>query len=125
MRPLNQYSYVAYDAYNYIIEKRMEPADAWDLAAEAIIKSESGRKKGCPRVTFIGLCNGGHLKNLSKADDINSKNYEYARYSIEVWKANPDMSRDDMWKKVQEKFNTTASHQGQLDVALGVREYWV
>ncbi|CAN5500316.1 hypothetical protein BH11BAC3_BH11BAC3_28340 [soil metagenome] len=121
----SQYSIVSVAAYEFIIAKNLSPEDAWKLAAEKNIKSVEGRKKGCTRAAFLGLCDHGHLKNITGSNSYESKNYNYAKFAAEIMKTDPTIPKRDSWLSVQNKFKTSASHQGQLDVVIGLLEFMV
>ncbi|EPM2222449.1 DUF6979 family protein, partial [Escherichia albertii] len=50
---MSQYARAALIAYNLVADKSMSPREAWDAAVAKVTKSESSRKKGCPRATFL------------------------------------------------------------------------
>lgn len=60
------------------MQKGLDGKKAWQQAAEIVIKSESSRKKGCPKNTFFGALN---IPNCS------SKNAEYAKKALIIIKA--------------------------------------
>ena len=119
----NKYAHVARAAYDLIIHKGFSDEEGWDIAAEKNIESLDSRKKGCPRAAFLGLCRGGHLKGISGSNSYVSKNYDYALYAAGEWKKDKNISKKEMWDKVQNKFKNTVRHQGQLDVVAGVLEF--
>jgi hypothetical protein len=118
----NQYSVVAQEAYQNIIQNRMSFENAWNTATEKVITSKSSRDKGCPRATFIGLCESGNLKDIPWTNESKSKNYAYAKFAVMEWNRNKNIPKKEMWSLVQNEFGTTASHQGQLDIVLGLFE---
>lgn len=118
-----QYSLVAEKAYKYMLENKMDAGKAWDRAARDLISSEESRKKGCPRNTFIGICNSGSLNNIGPIPGNDSINFQYAQFAIDAWKKNKGISKTDMWKQVVSHFNKAKGHQGQLDVVLGLERY--
>ncbi len=123
MNKENQFSKVAYKAYLYIIEQSMRNEEAWKNATEEIIKSKESREKGCPRKTFIGLCEAGLLKNITLTKESNSVNYKYAKFAIGEWQKSKDISKKEMWVEVQKKFKSNIQHNGQLDVVCGLWEF--
>ena len=118
----NQYSIVAREADLNIVQKGMSFEKAWNTATEKVIKSKSGRDKGCQRATFVGLCEAGNLKDISWTSESKSKNYAYAKFAVMEWNRNKNIPKKEMWSRVQNEFGTTASHQGQLDIVLGLIE---
>jgi hypothetical protein len=119
----NQYSIVAREAYLNIVHKGMSFEKAWNTATEEVITSKSGRDKGCPRATFIGFCESGNLKDIPFTNENKSKNYAYAKFAFTEWNRNNGIAKKEMWSRVQNEFGTTASHQGQLDIVLGVTDF--
>ncbi len=119
----NQYSIVAKEAYLNIVQKGIPFEDAWESAAKKNIASESSRRKGCPRATFIGLCESGDLKGITGTNQSKSKNYAYAKFALSEWNRNKSIPKKEMWSRVQNKFETTVSHQGQLDIVLGLTDF--
>ena len=119
----NQYSKVAKEAYLNIVQKGMPFEKAWKAAAEKIITSESSRNKGCPRATFLGFCESGNLMSIPYINESKSKNYAYAKFAFSEWNRNKSITKKEMWKLVQNKFETAASHQGQLDIVLSLTEF--
>ncbi len=119
----NQFYKVASLAYDKIVDRKIDHEDAWYTAARKILTSESSINKGCPRATFVGLCESGNLKGIPKTKTSVSLNYQYAKFAIEKWKENKDISKPEMWNLVKQQFNKEISHQGQLDVVLGIWEY--
>jgi hypothetical protein len=93
---INQYSIVAKRAYENVIAQKFDFEEAWISAVRTIIKSEESIKKGCPRATFVGLCESGNLKGIPKIKTSDSLNYQYAKFAIEKWKKNRDISKPEM-----------------------------
>ena len=121
----NQYSKVAKLAYENVVIQNFDFENAWYAAARTIVKSEESIKKGCPRATFVGICESGNLKGIPKTKTSDSLNYQYAKFAIQKWKANREISKSEMWNLVKIKFNKEISHQSQLDVVLGLWEYLI
>ena len=91
--------------------------------ANLIIENSTTRVKGCPKSTFIGLCISGELKGINKTDESNSPNYKYAKCAIDILRKDENLSKVEVWSRVQEKMKTAVSHQGQLDVLLGLWDF--
>jgi hypothetical protein len=119
----NQYSIVAREAYLNIVQKGLSFEKAWNAATVKYITSESSRNKGCPRATFMGLYESGNLKDIPGTNESKSKNYAYAKYAFSEWYRNKSITKKEMWKLVQNKFETAASPQRQLDIVLGLTEF--
>ena len=123
MKKGNQYTKVAREAYDSIVDKGIGFEEAWNTAAGKFITSPSGRIKGCPKAAFIGLCESGDLRGIVGTRQSNSKNYKYAKFASKEWKKDNGVSKKEMWNRVQRKFAVTASHQGQLDVIIGIYDF--
>lgn len=44
------------------------PMEAWEKVAFVLFDSESSQEKGCPKNTFLGLCEEGLVKGISKGN---------------------------------------------------------
>lgn len=119
----NQFARVAKLAYQFIIINNLPYAEAWNRAAGKEIENTSSRIKGCPKETFIGLCESGILKKIPKTEISESRNYQYALFAISEWKKNKMISCADMWRKVYNHFGLAKNHQGQLDVVEGLWDF--
>lgn len=118
-----QYFLVAKQAYSYVIQNRMDARDAWERAAQYVIKSQNSIEKGCPRAVFVGLCESGDLIGIPKTKQSDSPNYLYAKFAINEWKKGT-ASKSEMWERVKIQFpNGAKNHQGQLDVVIGLWNY--
>jgi hypothetical protein len=122
----SQYSVIAAAAYKLIIQDRLKPEEAWQKSAKENAGSSSTQNKGCPKQTFLGLCYAGDLAAIQKSIQIDSINYQYAKYAIGQWRSNPALSIAEMWRKVNMQFpNGAQNHNGQLHVVKGVWNYLV
>lgn len=104
-------------------EDHAEPAAAWKTAARKVFPSSASlRDKGCPKGSFLGLCNAGLVEgvepgNYAKA----SKNGAYAIEAVEVLQRNKFLTTqpDLLWKKVAGNAKT---QNHQMDVVIGLWE---
>ncbi len=84
--------------------KESDPRNAWERAAlEVFPDSESSRKKGCPRDTFLGLCEEGLIRNVNAGAFTRSdKNKSYALKALSILKKRPELAIDEklLWKRV-------------------------
>ena len=119
---VNQYAIVAKDAYDNILKNKLSFEEAWQRAAAKNIISFESQKKGCPKATFLGLCESGDFKKIPATGQCDTINYQYAKFAISAWEGNPAISKADMWKSIVEKFGRAKGHQGQLDVVQGLAE---
>ena len=62
---MGKYGQAAIQAAKDVQSSGASPADAWDKAVRLIFPtSEAGRKKGCPRATFLGLCENAVVRGV-------------------------------------------------------------
>lgn len=94
--------------------------EAWRTAAQAI-ESESSRKKGCPRSTFIGLCESGRIRNIPAGNYGGrpaSKNAEYGIKALDTLLRSPELAEDRvLWHAIG---NDGLSPNGQMDVVISL-----
>lgn len=56
-------SIIAVNHHNQSVAKDIE--NSWQMAMlEVFPTQESSRKKGCPKSTFLGLCENGYVKGI-------------------------------------------------------------
>jgi hypothetical protein len=103
-----------------LIETKLadSPIIAWDMATTEVFgKGTSGQTKGCPRNTFLGLCEEGKVKGIHPGNYAKSKrNKEYALKALQILKDTPSLSSEQelLWLKVQNGESKT--HNYQMDV---------
>lgn len=61
---MGNYTKAAVAAHQLIVTRGTKPVVAWEVALASITKSDSSRKKGCPRETFLGLAYAGYLRQV-------------------------------------------------------------
>lgn len=97
----NKYAKVAVNTTKYIIKNGGNPVEVWKQEIELIFEPESASaKKGCPRNTFLGLCEEGLVKGIPKGNYTTSiKNKGYALEAIELLRSNKELSNNPrkMW----------------------------
>lgn len=95
--------------------KTMTPRDAWDTAvAQVFPDSESSQTKGCPRDTFLSLCEMGLLENVPTGSYTKSiKNKSYATLAIAKLRDNPELLEDEkrLWQIVTDGANKAPNYQ--------------
>ena len=66
----NKYALVALDAVKlYQNDLAGTPVEAWNLATEKYFEpGSSSQKKGCPRNTFLSLCEEGLIEGIPSGD---------------------------------------------------------
>ncbi|HOB43697.1 MAG: hypothetical protein BWY45_02966 [Euryarchaeota archaeon ADurb.Bin294] len=95
-----------------------DPKEAWEMGAMEFPRSESTRNKGCPKYSFLGLCEEGMVKGVPPGTYTRSKkNKQYAVSAIRLLAKSESLpTKADLWTKISD-----TTHQGQLDV---VYELW-
>ena len=94
------------------------PRDAWDSATAKIFgRGTSSQRKGCPRDTFLGLCEQGLVEGIEPGNYTRSqKNKKYATDAITILKQRPSLSDSPtaLWSIVLE--GEPKKHNSQMDV---------
>ena len=105
-----------------ISNKVSSPVDAWELAVtEVFPNSESSRKKGCPRNTFLGMCEEGLVIGAKSGSYTRSKkNKGYALKALSLLTTNIDFISDknSLWKLVIEGQNKRQNSQMDIVVTM-------
>lgn len=119
---MTKYGEAAIKSVNAMISnKGNNPADVWYFITSDIFgEGTASQKKGCPRNTFLALCEEGMIKGIPKGNYTRSmKNKEYAIKAINVLKKNPDLVNDSktLWYEVVDELK---SHNGQMDVVIAL-----
>ncbi len=98
-----------------------DPVKAWDIATIQVFpNSISSRNKGCPKNSFLGLCEAGYILNVKEGQYTSSKkNKDYAIQAIFLLKNNPILTEKELWLLVIDKPNK--KHNYQMDV---VKTLW-
>jgi hypothetical protein len=99
------------------------PTDAWDRAAsELFVKSAAGRRKGCPRNTFLGLCEEGLIKGIPADTYTSSKrNKAYALEGLTLLRNGSGMCSTsvELWRAV-----TKGKHKAYNQQMVVVLSLW-
>jgi hypothetical protein len=108
-----------------ISNKAITPRGAWDLATiEYFGAGTSSQYKGCPRSTFIGLCENGLIAGIEQVNNISntktSKNKEYAIRAVDLLKKDSMLAEDKkkLWNLVL--YGEDMKHNSQMDVVLSL-----
>ena len=103
---MNQFGKVAIKAVElFESNKSITPQEAWFEGISYYSKSAEVRKKGCPKNTFLSLCETGYIKGVPKGNYTNAKeNKDYTLKALPLLKSNSNL--DGLEKK----------HDGQIDV---------
>jgi len=125
---LNNYGKIAKEVTKRLKNKEnIDIYKTWEEVAKEYFNSESLIKKGCPKNSYIGLCEEGIIKGVKKGKyrkTKNSKNKDYALKAIKILKNNSlleNISPLELWKKVTIDKDKKISHNQQMNVVL---ELW-
>jgi hypothetical protein len=122
MKKYNKYGLTAIKALEiYKVEESLR--ESWFSAAVELFESESSQKKGCPRSTFLGLCEEGLVKGIPKGNYTKSiDNKAYAIRAVAILKQNKHttITPKELWDKLELGDKRSNS---QMDVVLALREH--
>lgn len=116
------YSKIAVRAANVAVSQKISPVKAWELELKLAQKSD----KGCPKGTFLGLCQNGFIKGIPVGSYTNSKkNANYGLVGRELLLAQPNRYLTDaktLWQDILQvlELSPKASNQ-QAEVLI---ELW-
>ena len=99
---LTQYEATALSAAT-LAANGMNPAAAWDVAAEKACGSASTAKKGCPRSTFLGLATVGAIAGVPPGKySRTSDNASYAMKALQHLRLDESLADrpEDLWRRV-------------------------
>ncbi len=99
------YKNVVIKAVNLAIQKNLSPVDAWErVVVQEFPGSKESQKKGCPKNTFLGLCEEGKIKGIPNGTYTRStKNKRYALNAIKILASNSTLTSSELWKEVLKK----------------------
>ena len=122
MTNYNKYGEVAIK----VVKAKGNPKDNWlKEVQKAFFDSESSQKKSCPKSAFLGLCEEGFIKGISKGKYTRSvDNKTYAIKAIDILTSNPKTTYtpNELWEKVKTELSIEIPHNSQMDVVLGLLE---
>lgn len=97
------------------------PVKAWNVATIQVFpNSISSRNKGCPKNSFLGLCEAGYIINVMPGNYTRSeKNKDYAIKAISLLRDNHRLTEAELWKLVIDE--SDKKHNYQMDV---VKTLW-
>jgi hypothetical protein len=96
--------------------------EIWSRSAKEVFDTNSAQEKGCPKNTFLGLCEEGLVNGIPKGNYTKSvKNKEYALKAIAILKQNKEttFSPKELWEKLELGDKRSNS---QMDVILALWE---
>ena len=96
------------------------PTDGWEVAVQRIFPNqEASQKKGCPKNTYLGLCEEGLVKGVPQGDYTRSQdNKRYALEAVQLLRGNSALASDRslLWKAIMKGENKVENYQ--MDVVL-------
>ena len=119
---MGKYGQTAKIATELLIDNQTnDPVKAWDIATIQVFpNSISSRNKGCPKNSFLGLCEDGYIVNVMEGNYTRSeKNKDYAIKAISLLSDNPRLTEKELWKLVIDE--PDKKHNYQMDV---VKTLW-
>jgi hypothetical protein len=122
MKKYNKYGLTAIKALDfYKIEDSNSLKESWLKAAAELFDSQSSQNKGCPRSTFLSICEEGLIKGISKGayESNSTKNKTHAIEAVAYLKENKveSISAKELWSKLN---IGNKSHNSQMDVVLAL-----
>jgi hypothetical protein len=101
----------------YTAGKASSIIDGWEIATRELFSTDSAQKKGCPRTTFLGICEGGNVQGVPPGEYNNklSDNKLYGLRAIAALRSNPVLADDQalLWKRIG---NDNLKPNSQMDV---------
>ena len=122
---MTTYAKTALQAVNLYHSKAAgNPTEAWKMAAEICVPTLEGRKKGCPKGAFLGLCEEGRVIDVPSGSYTKSKlNKDYAVRAVRLLRSNPHLANDvtQLWGEVMPGGdNENKRHNQQMDVVIAL-----
>ncbi len=101
-----------------ISNKVNNPVKAWEFAVSKVFPhSESSRNKGCPKSTFLGLCEDGYIMGVEQGNYTRSKkNKDYAIKAVKLLNSNPELKEKELWRLVIN--GTNKQQNSQMDIVI-------
>lgn len=116
---MGKYGQVAELAAQLLAEPNaISPRNAWQSAVARVFpESKSSQAKGCPRDSFLALCEIGVVKNVPPGNYTRStKNKSYVVRALEALRGDGTLSGDDLWGIVMD--GARKKPNGQMDVVI-------
>jgi hypothetical protein len=128
---MNKYAKASILAINHHNQSDVKDiTKSWQIAMmEVFPTKESSRKKGCPKSTFLGLCENGYVKGIPRGKYLlrsDSKYKNYAIKAIKLLKNNPQLSNlkpSNLWELVMNGVIKTPNSQMDIVLALWKQNY--
>lgn len=93
------------------------PQEAWEKASTEIFSAGTSKDKVCPRSTFLGLCEEGLVRGITRGKyttSLKSKSYGIQAAKLLVKDSTLSQSPLTLWKAI----NVQKSHNSQMDVVI-------
>jgi hypothetical protein len=123
---MGQYAHVAIEAQKLANDTK-DPHQAWEtVAARVFGKGTFGYRKGCPKETFLGLCEEGRVKGIPQGEQYTKSNANklYALTALEILKNAPNLkdNKAALWRKVMKQLgmNENKCPNQQMDVVVAL-----
>ncbi|MPY23832.1 DUF6979 family protein [Shewanella sp. YLB-07] len=103
------------------IQDGFDPVSAWEFSAREHFspKQVDSIKKGCPKSTFLGLCEYGKVKGVDPSAYTRSKiNKQHAKDAYDLLKLKPHLDKNALWLLVA----GNKTHNHQMDVLFALYE---
>lgn len=122
---MNKYGQTSVNAVQLIQDgKTTNPLDAWNKAVRDIYpNNKPSQDKACPKSAFLGLCEEGKIKNVSRGSYTRSKlnkNYALKALSLIETGFNIEMGAEELWIRVMNGVNKKSN--AQMDVVISLYE---
>ncbi|MEK4059564.1 MULTISPECIES: DUF6979 family protein [Paenibacillus] len=122
---MNKYGTAAVNATQILNNRAVQtPLDAWNQTTIELFGANTpAQRKGCPKNAFLGLCEEGLVRGISKGNytyKSDSLNKTYAVEAVRLLRGNPELANDrnSLWKEVMQ--GVKKSHNSQMDVVLAL-----
>jgi len=102
-------------------DRKINPIEAWVEAVKDAGLSSSSQKKGCPKNTFLGLCEDGLIIGVKPGEYTKSKkNKAYGVNAVTLLRKNPELAnkQNELWRKACG--DPVKSHNSQMDVVVAL-----
>lgn len=118
---MNKYGKAALQAVKLMeLGKACNPMEAWEMVTNEIFeKGTPSQVKGCPKNTFLALCESGKVKGVESGRYTRSlKNKEYALKALNLLQSDPSLAQDPkaLWNAVQG--DNPKAYNSQMDIVI-------
>lgn len=119
------YALAAVNAAKVSKEYGISPVKTWQLFMEHLFpESKSGREKGCPKSTFLGLCEAGYIEGIKPqvyTSSVHNKRYAIAAVKILSANENLNYAPSELWQLVLEnETDQSRQYNHQMHVVLAL-----